>query len=143
MAKYDWKQLEKEYLLGDYKSVSAFLKEKKIPSNGSTRKQTNGWTEKKRQKQDKTKTKTIEKVIEKQSEKEADKKVTINTVAETLLNKIVKLSNKDDTDVKSIKTLTSALKDINDVIDDKDNNSNGDGKINELIGALNDYKKNR
>lgn len=30
MAKYDWKQLEKEYILSDYKSVSSFLKDKGI-----------------------------------------------------------------------------------------------------------------
>ena len=30
MAKYDWKQLEKEYISGNYKSINAFLKEKGI-----------------------------------------------------------------------------------------------------------------
>ena len=30
MAKYDWIALEKEYILGDYKSVSSFLKDKPI-----------------------------------------------------------------------------------------------------------------
>lgn len=40
MAKYDWKQLEKEYILSDYKSVSAFLKDKCIKQNGSTKKST-------------------------------------------------------------------------------------------------------
>lgn len=46
MAKYDWKQLEKEYILSDYKSVSSFLKDKGIKSNGSTKKSTKGWKEK-------------------------------------------------------------------------------------------------
>lgn len=40
MSKYDWKQLEKEYILSDYKSVSSFLKDKEIPINGSTKKST-------------------------------------------------------------------------------------------------------
>lgn len=40
MAKYDWKQLEKEYILSDYKSVSSFLKDKEIKQNGSTKKST-------------------------------------------------------------------------------------------------------
>lgn len=40
MAKYDWKQLEREYILSDYKSVSSFLKNKQIPINGSTKKST-------------------------------------------------------------------------------------------------------
>ena len=40
MAKYDWKQLEKEYILSDCKSVSAFLRKKEIKQNGSTKKKT-------------------------------------------------------------------------------------------------------
>ena len=47
MAKYNWKQLEKEYILSDYKSVSAFLRKKEIPNNRNTQKQTKGWREKK------------------------------------------------------------------------------------------------
>ena len=67
MAKYDWKQLEKEYILSDYKSVSAFLKDKQIKRNGSTQKAVKGWNEKKVQKEFKKGSKTIEKVIEKES----------------------------------------------------------------------------
>lgn len=72
MAKYDWKQLEKEYILSDYKSVSSFLKDKGIINNGTTRKHTSGWKDKKRQKEDKKATKIIEKVTEKEIEKEVD-----------------------------------------------------------------------
>ena len=60
MAKYDWIALEEEYILSDYKSVSAFLKDKGINNNGTTRKRTSGWKDKKRQKEDKKATKTIE-----------------------------------------------------------------------------------
>lgn len=72
MAKYDWKQLEKEYILSDYKSVSDFLREKGINNNGTTRKHTSGWKDKKRQKEDKKTTKIIEKTTEKEIEKEVD-----------------------------------------------------------------------
>lgn len=72
MAKYDWKQLEKEYILGNYKSVSSFLKDKEIKNNGTTRKHTSGWKDKKRQKDDKKATKIIEKVTEKEIRKEVD-----------------------------------------------------------------------
>lgn len=72
MAKYDWKQLEKEYILSDYKSVSGFLKDKGISNNGTTRKHTSGWKDKKRQKEDKKATKIIEKVTEREIEKEVD-----------------------------------------------------------------------
>ena len=63
MAKYDWKSLEKEYILSNYKSVSAFLKNKNIPNNGSTRNKTKGWKDKKQDKQDKINTRTVQKVI--------------------------------------------------------------------------------
>lgn len=72
MAKYDWKQLEKEYILSDYKSVSQFIKSKEIPYNGTTKSKTKGWTEKKRLKQDQKETKIIEKVLEKEIKKEVD-----------------------------------------------------------------------
>ena len=72
MAKYDWKQLEKEYILSKCKSVSSFLKEKGIKPNGSTKKNTKGWKKKKVQKEYKKSTKIIEKVTEKEIEKEVD-----------------------------------------------------------------------
>lgn len=141
MAKYNWKKLEQEYILSEYKSVSSFLKDKGIPNNGSTKKSTKGWKNKKVLKEEQKSTKIIEKVLEKESEKEASKKITINTVAETLLDKIVKLSTSDEVDVKNIKTLTSALKDVNDVMDDKDKDNNNDGILTELVGALKNVKK--
>ena len=72
MAKYDWKQLEKEYILSDFKSVSSFLKDKGISINGSTKNRTKGWKSKKVLKEDKKSTKIIEKVTEKEIEKEVD-----------------------------------------------------------------------
>ena len=55
MAKYDWKQLEREYILGDYKSVSAFLKEKGIKQSGSTKKSTKRLERKKSTKRERKK----------------------------------------------------------------------------------------
>lgn len=46
MAKYDWKQLEKEYISGNYKSINAFLKEKGISRNKTTNTQTKNGTSK-------------------------------------------------------------------------------------------------
>ncbi len=117
MAKYDWKQLEKDYLLSDFKSVSAFLKDKGISNNGTVRKYTSGWKDKKRQKEDKIKTKTIEKTIEKQSDNDSNNNVSINNTAIKLLSEINTLT---DINERNIKTITSALKDINDIL--KDNN---------------------
>ena len=93
MAKYDWKQLEKEYILGNYKSVSSFLKDKGIKQNGSTKKSTKGWKEKKVLKEEQKSTKVIEKVLEKESEKEANKIIQVKDVANDLLSKIVQANN--------------------------------------------------
>lgn len=72
MAKYDWKQLEKEYILSEYKSVKEFLRSKDIKSTGNTNKQTKGWAEKKAIKEQEKSNKIVEKVIEKEIEKEVD-----------------------------------------------------------------------
>ena len=173
MAKYDWKQLEKEYILSDYKSVSSFLKDKGIKQNGSTKKSTKGWKEKKVLKEDKKSTKVIEKVLEKESEKEANKIIQVKDVANDLLSKIVQANNElnmhiarnkkktktveynydmckpskeiineeeeiksyiDIIDRKGLKELTSALKDLNDILEPKEDEEEED---NSFIEALN------
>lgn len=149
MAKYDWIALEKEYILGDYKSVSSFLKDKKIVNNGTTRKHTSGWKDKKRQKEDNKKTKTIEKVIEKQSTKEAKQIVDIKSVANLLLEKtamaVTELNKHADMfgnvhnsiiDRGDIKKLTSALKDLSDVLVDKKEGNNDVEDLKPLIEML-------
>ena len=93
MAKYDWKQLEKEYILSEYKSVKEFLRSKDIKSTGNTNKQTKGWAEKKATKEQQKSNKIVEKVIEKQSEKEANKIIQVKDVANDLLSKIVQANN--------------------------------------------------
>lgn len=150
MAKYNWKELEQEYILGDYKSVSAFLKEKEIPNNGSTRKQTTGWGDKKRQKEDEIKTKTVQKVIEKQSEKDANNIVKIADVANKLLNKINDATDEINKNMDmfgnihkgiinraDIKKLTASLKDINDIL----NNTNNKNPDEEGVIIVDDLPK--
>lgn len=173
MAKYDWKQLEKEYILSNYKSVKEFLRSKNIKSTGNTNKQTKGWTEKKATKEQQKSNKIIEKVIEKQSEKKANKIIQVKDVANDLLSKIVQANdelnmhiarNKEKTktveynydmckpsketineeeeiksyidiiDRKGLKELTSALKDLNDILDPKEDYNDED---NSFIEALN------
>lgn len=129
MAKYDWKQLEKEYILSEHKSVSSFLKDKGMPINGSTKNRTKGWKNKKVLKEDKKSTKIIEKVIEKESEKEAQQIVDIKSIANDLALSIIKSNtelhihtdmfggeHKGIIDAGRLKKLTSALKDINDIL---------------------------
>ena len=132
MAKYDWKDLEKEYITSKYKTVSSFLKDKRIPNNGNTKKATKEWKNKKALVEEQKSTKTIEKIIEKQAEKDANSIVTISSVADALLKKVneaVKELNihvdmfgneiQSIVDRNDLKKLTSALKDIDDVLKDK------------------------
>lgn len=177
MAKYDWEQLEKEYILGDYKSVSAFLKEKGIDNtSGSSKKATKGWKEKKALKEHQKSTKTIEKTIEKESEKESQQIVDIKTLANDLALNIIKansqletyiIKNKKKTknvkydykvgkpkeetitekeeiktmdgivDRQGVKLLTSALKDLNEIIGEKeDTNKETLDKLDEVLKGL-------
>lgn len=153
MAKYDWHNLEKEYILSDYKSVSAFLKDKNIPRSGSVQKAVRGWNRKKVQKEFEQSSKTIQKVIEKQAEENASKAVTVNEVANELLSKILIASSElnKNTDLfgnihndeilnrADIKKLTSALKDIRDILGNNQDNSNQRIQIiNDLPGDDNE-----
>lgn len=135
MAKYDWITLEKEYILSDYKSVSAFLKDKGIKQTGNTNKQTKGWNDKKAIKEQKKGNKTIEKIIERESEKEAKTSVKINDVANKLLEKVMEVANQTCT-TDSIKKLTSALKDLSDIIPQKQEEEEDNSFIEALNGKV-------
>ena len=110
MAKYDWKQLEKEYILSKCKSVSSFLKEKGINNNGTTRKHTSGWKDKKRQKEDKKATKIIEKTIEKEAERDAQKIIQVKDVADELLLKIMKAQDELNTHMTKSRKKSKTVK---------------------------------
>ncbi len=135
MAKYDWIALEKEYILSEYKSVSAFLKDKGINNNGTTRKHTSGWKDKKRQKEDKKATKIVEKVIEQQSTEDANIIVKINDVANKLLSKIMDANINDNNDIKK---LTSALRDLKDIIPQKQEEEEDNSFVQALNGKVED-----
>lgn len=165
MAKYDWKQLEKEFILSDYKSVSAFLKDKGIKRNGSVQQAVKGWNEKKVQKEFEKSSKVIEKTIEKESEKEAKQIADLKSIANDLALNIIKANSQLETyivkkkkktktvkydykvgkpqeettteneeietmdgivDRQGLKMLASALKDLNEILTDKQGNNETD-----------------
>lgn len=109
MAKYDWTQLEKEYILSDYKTVADFLKSKNISRNGSTQKNTKGWNEKKVNKELKKSEKVIEKVIEKESENEAQQIVDMKSIANDLVLKIMQANKELNMHLARNKTKTKTL----------------------------------
>ncbi len=167
MAKYDWKQLEKEYILGEDKSISEFLKNKGIKDNAYIRRTTKGWKEKKSQNSQIKVIKTIEKVTEKETEREAQQIVNIKTIANDLALKVIeaqkelnmhiaKSTKKTKTvkydykcnkpsketieeneeiksymsiiDRKGLKELASALKDLNDILNNRIGNENNNSQ---------------
>lgn len=106
MAKYDWKQLEKEYISGNYKSINAFLKEKGISRNKTTNTQTKEWNIKKHQKDIKKTSKTIEK----EAEKEAQQIVDIKSIANDLALNIIKANSQLETYLVKNKKKTKKVK---------------------------------
>lgn len=152
MAKYDWIALEKEYILSDYKSVSAFLKDKGINNtSGSVKSATKGWKNKKAQKEHKKSTKTVEKIIEKQSNEDAKTIVKINDVANELLKKVMEATgqlnihmdmfgnqHKGIVDRSDIKKLTSALKDLQDIIPQRPEENDDNSFVEALNGKVED-----
>lgn len=90
MNRYDWIALEEEYILSECVTISEFLKKKGITDNGTNRKYTTGWNEKKRENREKRKIKTIEEVTKKKSKEDAKKILKIGDVAEKLLSNILK-----------------------------------------------------
>ena len=91
--KYDWSELKKEFMAGEYDTVSDFLIDKKIPTGTTQKKYTKGWTQEKKLLREKLATKTTEKLIEKTAEKNAEQLATVNSVAEILLKKISEATN--------------------------------------------------
>lgn len=182
MAKYDWEQLKKEYILGDHKSVKEFLRSKNIKSTGNTNKQTKGWSKKKAIKEQQKSNKTVEKVIEKQSEKEAQQIADIKFIANELalnvlkanteLNKHIAKSktktktvtydpkalkpSKEETkeqeevneyisiiDRQGLKMLASALKDLNEILTDKQGNNETDlNNVKEVLIKIKEVANN-
>lgn len=119
MAKYDWKDLEKQFKLGCFQSVEDFFKKKKIPATSYTRKMAKGWKKEKEKTDRKKVEKTIEKVIEKQSAEDAKNLVTVNGVAKLALDKAKDLSV-GIKNVYDLKSFASAMKDIKDIIIEDD-----------------------
>lgn len=110
MAKYDWKQLEKEYILSDYKSIKDFLENQNIKYNGNARQKTKGWTNKKVTKQEEKSNKVIEKVTEKEAEKEAEQIANIKTIANDLALNIIEANKQLETYIVKNKKKTKKVK---------------------------------
>ena len=136
MAKYDWKQLEKEYILGDYKSVSAFLKDKGIKRNGSVQQAVKGWNEKKVQKEFKKGSKTIEKVIEKEAEKEAQQIADIKSIANDLALNIIKANSQLETYIVKNKKKTKKVKYDYKVSKPKEEEITEEEELNTMEGII-------
>lgn len=109
MARYDWNELKKEYILSKSKSIKEFLETKCIKYNGNARKQTQGWKEERVTKRVTKSNKVIEKVIEKEAEKEATQIVNLKDIASQLANKIITATEELDRHIARNKKKTKTI----------------------------------
>ena len=113
----DWNAIRAEYIKDERTSYRSLAKKHSISLGALVKRAiAEKWVELRKQK----KNKSITKFIEKTSDEESEKLLSINNVADNLLakiNEIIEVSALINS--QSIKQLTSALKDIKDMKDDK------------------------
>jgi hypothetical protein len=88
MAHYNWEQLKKEYILGEFKSLNEFAELKGLKINGNFKKQTKGWADEKELWENQKSTKIINKTIEKVAEKEASRNMRFLNISDMALDAI-------------------------------------------------------
>lgn len=135
----DWDSLFNEFCQTSL-SVTKFLIQKGIdPKSGNSKQHTKGWSTKRAQIKHQISEKTQEKYIEKTSTEKAKEMVTIESVAKYLLDKIQELSIDNTRDLKS---LSSALKDLHDVTQEKEEvvveEEANDSILQQIKGMLNE-----
>jgi hypothetical protein len=103
VARYNWEELKKEFILGDYKSLREFAERKGLKyDSGNFRMRTKGWNKEKSTKEAQKRHEIIEKVVEKQVEREIDYNLKhletwskiLDVVAEVVLGKDQHLATK-------------------------------------------------
>jgi anti-sigma28 factor (negative regulator of flagellin synthesis) len=107
----DWKKIKAEYIAGgtSYRKLAAKYGVSFSTLRGIAIREK--WTELREQ----ASTKSVTKLVESIGEQNGAYKVSINEVADKLLDKISNLLDEFDLDTQSIKHLTSSLKDIKDI----------------------------
>lgn len=107
----DWKKIRAEYINGGVSYRKLAEKHGVSFNTLKNRAKEEQWYDLRQQKDLKTTTKIVESL----SDKDAEKVVDIIGVADKLLEKIYEMLSTDVTNAQSIKSLTSALKDLKDV----------------------------
>ena len=135
----NWDALEEEFNQTNL-SVAKFFENKGYDAHsGYIQKHTKGWARKRASIRRKIKEKAQDKYIEKASTEKAKEMVTIESVAKYLLDKIQELSIDNTRDLKS---LSSALKDLHDVTQEKEEvvveEEANDSILQQIKGMLNE-----
>ncbi|MBZ4662780.1 MAG: hypothetical protein JG776_462 [Caloramator sp.] len=152
MARRNWEELKKEFMLGDYKSLKEFADKKGI-NYDYLRRKTKGWLKERVTKQSQKSHKIIEKTIEKQIEHEVD----YNTTHLKLWGEFLNILSEALKDIENIKTRdgkisAAALEKLANVMDkaqkgqrlalgldeQKQDNTELLNKVNEIVRALQD-----
>jgi hypothetical protein len=152
VARRNWEELKKEFMLGDYKSLKEFADKKGI-NYDYLRRKTKGWLKERVTKQSQKSHKIIEKTIEKQIEHEVD----YNTTHLKLWGEFLNILSEALKDIENIKTRdgkisAAALEKLANVMDkaqkgqrlalgldeQKQDNTELLNKVNEIVRALQD-----
>lgn len=99
MSSIDWIGLKKDYIIGNYKSLSSFAEKKGLNINGNFKKKTKGWTDEKVLKGTEMSTKIINRTIERIIDREVDRNTKHLMVWDKILSKIDKLADKENIEV--------------------------------------------
>jgi hypothetical protein len=96
MARINWEELKKEFILGDYKSLRVFADKKGLKYNGNFMKKTKGWSDEKVAKGLQKSCKIVERTIEKQINHEVDRNTRHLNMWDTLLDIVDEVMNGKD-----------------------------------------------
>lgn len=96
MARINWEELKKEYLLGDYKSLNEFAKEKGLKRNGNFNKQTSGWAEEKATKEQQKGKEIVQGTLKRQIDYEVDRNTRHLQIWDALLDLVDEVVNGKD-----------------------------------------------
>lgn len=93
-SKYNWHELKRRFLTGNYKTLADFAKKNDLKVNGNFKKRTNGWLEEKDQLEIEKSTILIEKSIQKTTDRASDRIADVAVaVAEDICDTIGKRKN--------------------------------------------------
>jgi hypothetical protein len=96
MARLNWEELKREFILGDYKSLTDFAKKKGLKRNGNFNKKTKGWAEEKATKEQQKSKEVVKGTLERQIQNEIDRNTAHLIAWDALLDIVMEMVTDKD-----------------------------------------------